>query len=100
MAIISSVRTTLRDIVKGRAKRSALRCIAHLPLVYEDDLQNAASLPDTMRRISEFVGVEIDEVSSQLVKISPDRIVDSIGNYDHIAAGLQGTRFAPLLLTA
>lgn len=65
--------------------------LPHLDLVYEDYVADTARGNDAML---DFLNVRHVPLSSDLQKVNPDDLAQIIGNYEDVAAALQGTRYA------
>ncbi|CAM6014026.1 unnamed protein product [Sphagnum balticum] len=64
-----------------------------LPLFYEDLLNS----PSLMLQVQEFVGVKVQDLQSEQVKIHTQPLQEQIQNWDEVSRHLQGTQFEHFL---
>jgi len=77
-----------------RRHRRRLRRFSPLEVTYEDLV---ADRPAQSLRITRFLGVEPRTLTTEWVKVNPDRLATIIENYDEVAERLRDTPFAELL---
>jgi LPS sulfotransferase NodH len=91
----------LRASAENEAAADRLRELVgdlpHLPLVYEDDLRDPAVRAMTMVRLCDYLGVSRQDMTSDLVKVTPRRTRDMVSNWEEVTAAFRGTRFAHLV---
>jgi hypothetical protein len=68
-----------------------------LQLSYEGMIDGNALAAGVTRDICDFLGIERRPMSSQLVKMNPERLDAMITNYDEVARRFAKTEFADLL---
>ena len=83
--------------VNGSDEQKALENLPFLELVYEDDLLEAEDHQETMNRVFEYLGLPAVKVETDLVRISSDRMADSVENYDEVVRVVSRTKYAALL---
>ncbi|MDQ6797224.1 MAG: Stf0 sulfotransferase family protein [Actinomycetota bacterium] len=76
---------------------SVVEGIAHLRVVYEDDLEDPARQQSTVDTIVNALGLPSAPVSTELVRVVPRALRDRIANYDEVADVLSRTRYARYL---
>lgn len=81
-------------LTEEEAALSGLPC---LRVVYDDDLYTSQRQRRTVKRIVDWLGLEYEPPSSDLVRITPRRLVALIENYEEMSASLAGTEFARFL---
>jgi len=70
---------------------------SHLDLYYEDDLLDTSKHQQTVDRVTDFLGIEASQVSTQLRKTTPKDLSKFIKNYDEVVAYLSHTKYADCL---
>jgi hypothetical protein len=91
-AMLSSLKRRTAQIQK---MRDQIADTTHLEVTYEDfvadrDAEGARILP--------FLGVDVEPLKSDLVKINPDSAFDVLDNFDEVSEALVGTPFARFLV--
>ncbi len=76
---------------------TALSGLPCLRVVYDDDLYTSDQQRQTIKRIVDWLGLEYESLSSDLVRITPVCLVDLVQNYQEMAGSLAGTEFAQFL---
>jgi LPS sulfotransferase NodH len=74
-----------------------LEGVPHLSLVYEEDLRDEARHQATLDRVCGALGLESGRAHSAFGKVSPNRLRDSISNYEEIERRLAATPWARFL---
>jgi hypothetical protein len=77
--------------------RSEVGDLPHIPLVYEDDLEDPGRHQATADRVLGALGLPSEPVQAPIVRSAPPRIADAVENYEEVAAVLSRTRFAHFL---
>jgi LPS sulfotransferase NodH len=67
--------------------------ISYLPLTYEKNLATEESQKSTTVGLCQFLGQEYRDVSSKYRKISPEKLCDSVENYDELVEFLKNTPY-------
>jgi len=94
-----TLRGRLRLIdVQVAAYRRALEAlrIDHVEVVYEDLMEGRTSIAPILRWLGVPHGDDAD-LSSQMIKLNPDRQSQLVANYDKVARLLEHTRYASLV---
>jgi hypothetical protein len=81
----------------GRAEGLALEGVPHEPFIYEDDLLDDASWPETTRRAFTHLGVSPVPVATTLHRRNEGGLRTLVANYDELARSLSGTPYAQFL---
>lgn len=88
----------IRDKERYRLEEeAALAHVPHVRVVYEDDLLPRERHQQTADRLFRFLGVEPVPVQTKFVKITPERLVDVVDNFDEVVAALRSTPYARFL---
>lgn len=84
---------------KREIKEDALLSgVDYLRLIYERNLENPDKHKATIDEICNFLNIERGAVATQYKKVSPERLVDSIENYQYLKEILNNTRFEKYLI--
>ncbi len=81
-----------------RTEEENLRNIPHIKVIYETDILDNSKHQETADKCFEYLGLKSHPVSTDLKRITTDRLQDMIINYDEIEKKLKGTRFEKYLL--
>jgi hypothetical protein len=76
---------------------SYLRNIPHLHLTYEDCLLDRSSHQKTVDKICHWLDVPSELVKSNLSKVTSERLVDMVENYEEIFSALKDSKYAYFL---
>lgn len=91
----------LRHLHRSKAFASyeelLLEGVPHLSLSYEEDLLRAEDHQPTMDRVCDYLGIERGNVKTSFKKVSPEKLRDSVANYDELASAVKDTPFAKYL---
>ncbi len=68
--------------------------IPHLALYYEADLEDQAAHPATLRKVSDFLGVDVQPPNSELRKVTPKSLDSFIANHEEVMAFLRENDWA------
>lgn len=79
------------------ALKDAVGSVPSLGLTYEDDLLDVAQHQTTVDRVCDYLGIESSPVSTDLVKIAPPGIEESVTNVEEVWDLLKRSRYAPYL---
>lgn len=100
--IVVDFDTILEGIKYGeeveRIEEENLKNIPHFKVIYETDILDNSKHQETANRIFEYLDLKPHPVSTDLKRITTDRLQDMIINYDEIDKKLRGTRFEKYLL--
>lgn len=80
-----------------REEEKALSGLPYLELVYEDHLLKPECHQPTLDRIFEYFGIASVPVKTDLVKITPEKFVDFIENYDEFMKIVKDAGYARFL---
>ncbi|MBK6876968.1 MAG: hypothetical protein IPG99_11125 [Ignavibacteria bacterium] len=80
-----------------RTEEENLKNIPHIKVIYETDILDNSKHQETADRIFEYLGLSPQPVSTDLKRITVDRLQDMIINYEEIEKRLKGTRFEKYL---
>jgi len=95
---VSNFLHDLRTCVQDRQTLAELmRALPHLPLVYEDDLQDSARWPATGARVCAWLGIAAAPLTSRVVKTWERPYRDLVTNYDAIIAAVAASPFYDLV---
>lgn len=78
-------------------EREVLKNVPHLPLTYEQDLENEADHQATVDRICGFLGIRSAVVECEYRKITPKFLREFIANYEELISYLESTPYARYL---
>jgi hypothetical protein len=78
-------------------ERAALQGLPHLPLIYEEDLLDAAQHQATLNRIFAFVGVDPIPVTAKLQRLGSDHLADTVENYAELVARVAASPYREFL---
>ena len=70
---------------------------ALLPVSYESLFDGSCLQAATARRICDFLGVARHAMQSQIIKLNPNSLRDTVINYDELAEAVSRSEFAGLL---
>jgi LPS sulfotransferase NodH len=76
---------------------AALQGLPHLPLIYEDDLLDAAQHQAALNRVFAFVGVDPIPVTTKLQRLGRDRMADQVENYAELVARVAASPYREFL---
>ncbi|MEZ4826292.1 MAG: hypothetical protein R3C61_08355 [Bacteroidia bacterium] len=79
----------LLDWVEGVQRAAArenqmLEGIPHLKLFYERDLEDPASHPQTLKKLSEYLKVDFEMPDTELQKVTPQKLSDFVANHEEV----------------
>jgi len=80
-----------------RMEAELLAPFPRLQLTYEDDLLPEPARQPALDKVFDYLGLPSSIVSTQYVRLSTDRLQDSVENYSELAEALRGTAYARLL---
>ena len=80
-----------------RMEADLLAPFPRLQLMYEDDLLPETARQPALGRAFDYLGLPSADVSTQFVRLSTDRLQDSVENYGELAEALRGTPYARFL---
>lgn len=69
----------------------AVATVPHLAFVYEDDLVSDDAQRRTHERLCDHFGLPWHDPATDLVRITPSRVADRVGNYDELVEAFHGT---------
>ena len=78
-------------------EEALLTSIYHKKLVYERDLENPENHKSTIDEVCDFLEIARGKVATQYRKVSPEKLIDSVLNYEEIRGFLRDTRFEKYL---
>jgi len=81
----------------GEQEEAALTFLPHLPLIYEDDLENGLHHQAAAEKVFASLGVPPVKVQSGLAKVHIGGLRDIIANYGEVQGALAGTPYAHYL---
>jgi LPS sulfotransferase NodH len=81
-----------------RTEEENLKNIPHIKVIYETDILDNSKHQETADRIFEYLGLSPHPVTTDLKRITVDRLQDMIINYEEIEKRLKGTRFEKYLV--
>jgi len=81
----------------GEQEDAALARLPHLPLIYEDDLEDAGCHQDTAEKIFASLGVPPVRVHTALAKAHVGGLREIIANYEEVHSALASTPYAHYL---
>ncbi len=94
--------TILEGITYGeeveRTEEENLRNIPHIKVIYETDILDNSKHQETADKCFKYLGLKSFPVTTDLKRITTDKLQDMILNYDEIERKLKGTRFEKYLL--
>lgn len=95
---VSELLACLKYLDNQRLEANAiLHDVPHLSLMYEDDLMDPNTYPETAQKLSHFLEIpEIQPVGSAL-KLVHQKLTDIVENYDEVYSGLEASDYAYLL---
>ncbi len=68
-----------------------------LYLTYEKDLLNSELQQKTVNRICQLLGVPVEQVETDMIKLSSKNLLDDIANYEEVVSAIQNSRYAAFL---
>jgi LPS sulfotransferase NodH len=74
-----------------------LQNIPHLPLTYENNLQESLCHQTTVDLIFELLDIPSVPVKTNLIKAMPLKLTEMVSNYEEIIKSLQGTKYEKFL---
>jgi hypothetical protein len=80
-----------------KRERSILQKMAHLTLVYEDDLLDTSCHQDALDRVFEYLGVSAVPVRTEQVRITTDRLSGFVQNHQEVVEAVGKTEHARYL---
>lgn len=80
-----------------RFETEALQGLPHLPLTYERNLADESRQQATVGAVCDFLGLSPELAACDLRKVSPEKLRDSVANYEELAQRLTGTPYARFL---
>jgi LPS sulfotransferase NodH len=81
----------------SHALESSVATLPHLRLTYESDLLDPATHQTTVDRVCDYLGIQSAPVRTDLVKVAPPGLRQSISNFEEVAELFRGTRFGSYL---
>ncbi len=81
----------------GEQEEAALASLPHLPLTYEDDLENELHHQAAAEKVFASLGVPPVKVQSPLAKVHIGGLRDIIANYGEVQGALASTPYAHYL---
>jgi LPS sulfotransferase NodH len=82
-----------------RYEKEVLAGLHYLELIYEQHIENERDHEKTLATICDFLKIEYPthNIQSEIEKISPRRLSESVDNYEEIVVALSGTPFSQYL---
>jgi len=80
-----------------RQLREMVRSVPHLFLSYERDLLDPARHEATVTQVCEYIGIDPAPVATDLVKLAPTTLGETLANFDEVAALFRQTRYSEYL---
>ncbi len=74
-----------------------LKNIPHLKLIYENDIQDNSKHQLTADKVFSFLGLRSEKVKTDLQRIVPDNLKDTIRNYEEVYDFLKDTKYSKFL---
>lgn len=92
----------LSEALRKRGKAASLTAgmlsrVPHLSVCYEDDLEPADQHRATVKRVTDFLGVEYSEPVARTKKVLSKPLSEIVENYDELEALVAGTEFERFL---
>lgn len=82
--------------IEGQAKweQELLQNVTHLSIGYEKDLEDRTAHGNTLRRVSEFLGTNVEPPDTELRKVTPKSLDSFITNDEEVMAFLRSNGWA------
>ncbi len=74
-----------------------LKGVDHLDLCYEDHLQLPQQQAETLENVCRFLNIELQPMSTNLARVTPAEVRDTVTNYDEIADVIRRNAFVDYL---
>jgi len=102
----AKVKVDCDDLLKGimqgeeieRTEESNLKNIPHLTLEYETDIVDNSKHQETADKVFRYLGAESVKVTTDLKRIVPDNLEDTILNYEEVYLSLKDTEYSKYLV--
>jgi hypothetical protein len=78
-------------------EEESLRKIPHLKLIYENDILDNSKHQETADKVFNFLNVKSCSVKTELKRIVPENLEDSILNFEEVYTSLKGTKYSKYL---
>ena len=78
-------------------EQKVLAGMDHMPLTYEDDLYDPDAQQQTLRRITDWLGLPFEPAKTDIIRSTPKRLTDLVENHDELVGWVRNTEFARFL---